>query len=339
MRATLATATLSLLLSTAALTAQSNTLRFPQSYTGGSTGQIIPLGVLPSSANFDEGRWQQIVPANYLPSTGGLILGMEVLSQATLSTTYNRLAITMSMVPPGGALSTSFATNLPNPVPVYAHQIVTHNWVAQTWQLIPFDIPFVYDGVSDIVVDIQKAIDRTATPPTSLGHHQTDGDPGRNDLPIARDAFGAFGSGASSAAVATSSSGVVLKVGFQFADLPTFTLNGPRGGASGRIFPIGGSFTATLNGYSGMPYGSLISFGWAASPGTVPGIGGRLILDFGTLVAYDSGTLSGSGQASVVWSIPNVASLVGAHVAFQGVSLTSTASLVLTNGIDCVINS
>ncbi len=72
---------------------------------------------------------------------------------------------------------------------------------------------------------------------------------------------------------------------------------------------------------------------------TVPGIGGNLVLDFATLLAYDSGTLGSSGQASITFAIPSSAALVGAHVMFQGVSLNATAALVLTNGIDCVINS
>lgn len=121
MRSSLVPTSIVALLLAASLAAQAtNPIRYPQANTDGSTGQIIPFGFSNSSGNFDETRWQQLIPARYLPSSGGLIMGMEVLSQATLTATYPSLQITFSHVPPGGTLSTTFATNLPLPQVVYA---------------------------------------------------------------------------------------------------------------------------------------------------------------------------------------------------------------------------
>lgn len=338
MRSALFTSSLvALTLAVAAAAQTTNPVRYPQAGTDGSTGQIIPLGFSSSSANFDEGRWQQLIQARYLPSTGGVILGIEVLSQASLTATYPTLQITMSHVPPGGTLSTNFATNLPQPLPVFSHVAHTIVWTARQWQTIPLDIPFVYDGTSDLVVEIQKTFDRVATPPTGLAHHQTDGDPGRPGLPIARNTFGTLGSGALARTTSTSSS-VPMKMGFRFADLPTFTLLGPRGGAGSRVFAIGGSFDATLNGSPFAPFGSLIAFGWAAPPIPVPGIGGLVMVDLATTTAYASGSLDASGVSTTNWSIPSDPSLPGVLVVFQGVSTSPASGLVMTNGIDFVIN-
>ncbi|MBI5851585.1 MAG: hypothetical protein HZB39_11265 [Planctomycetes bacterium] len=338
MRIALSSALLSLSLVVAAAAQTTNPIRYPQANTDGSSGQIIPLGFSTSSGNFDEGRWQQLIQARYLPSTGGVILGLEVLSQASLTATYPTLQITMSLVPPGGTLSTTFANNLPQPVPVFSHLAHTIVWTARQWQTIPLDIPFVYDGVSDVVVEIQKTFDRVATPPPGLAHHQTDGDPSRPGLPIARNTFGTLGSGALARTTSTSSS-VPMKMGFRFADLPTFTLLGPRGGANSRVFAVGGSFDASLNGQPFALFGSLIAFGWAAPPIAVPGIGGLVMVDLPSTTAYASGAMDASGVATTTWSIPNDPGLVGVMVVFQGVSTSVGAGVVMTNGIDCVINS
>lgn len=339
MRSSLVPTSIVALLLAASLAAQAtNPIRYPQANTDGSTGQIIPFGFSNSSGNFDETRWQQLIPARYLPSSGGLIMGMEVLSQATLTATYPSLQITFSHVPPGGTLSTTFATNLPLPQVVYAKINHTIAWTARQWQTLPLDVPFLYDGTSDLVVEIQKTFDRVATPPPGLGHHQTDGDPSRAGLPIARNTFGTLGSGALLRTAATSSS-VPMKIGFRFADLPTFTLRGPRGGTSSRVFAIGGNFDATLNGQPFGVFGSLIAFGWNAAPVSIPGIGGSVMVDLLTTTAYASGTLDPSGVATTNWTIPNDPTLVGTLVVFQGISTSSTLGLVMTNGTDLVINS
>lgn len=339
MRSIVLATALAALVGSALLPAQfTNPIRYPQAGTDGSSGQIIPLGFSNSSGNFDEGRWQQLIPARYLPSTGGVILGVDVLSQATLTATYPDLRITMSLVPPGGALSTTFAINLPLPVPVFTRTAYSVTWLTHQWQTFILDVPFVYDGVSDLVIDIQKTFDRVATPPSNLAHHQTDGDPGRAGLPLVRHTYGTFGSGASTRATSTSSS-VPLKMGFQFADLPTFTLTGPRGGATSKVFPVGGSFDSTLHGQPFALFGSLISFGWAPAPVTVPSIGGSLLLDILSTTAYASGALGATGVATTAWAIPNNAALVGTQVVFQGLSIDGGSLLVLTNATDFVINA
>ncbi|MGE0144002.1 MAG: hypothetical protein AB7I19_09880 [Planctomycetota bacterium] len=320
----------------ATLSAQSTLpVHFPQSGTDGSNGNIIPFGFSTSSTNFDEGRWQILIPARYLPSSGGLAFGLDVLSQATLSATYASLDLTLSTLPAGSSLSTDFATNLPAPQLVFSHTNYTIAWQAQTWQTIPFDVPFIYDGTSDVVVQIQKTYDRVANPPPGLGHHQTDGNPGRSDLPLNRYAFGNLGSGAVNATTATSATRS-LKVGLRFATAGTLTIDGRRNSfANG--FSLGNNFDVTLHGPAGTPFGALVSVGYAAQPTSIPGIGGLIYIDIVFATAYSSGVLGTSGTSTLNWTVPNSPALVGLNLAFQGV--VGGASLQMTNTVDCIINS
>lgn len=68
---------------------------------------------------------------------------------------FNRqLRVRMSHVPSGHVMSTTFATNLPTPVTVMDRWDYTWHTAANNWAEIGFTSPFVYDGVSDVVVEI-----------------------------------------------------------------------------------------------------------------------------------------------------------------------------------------
>lgn len=322
----------------AALTAQStNPTAYPQAGTDGSSGILVPFGYSSSSPNVDEGRFQQLIPARYLPSTGCAILGINVLSQVGISSTYTSLDITMSLVPPGGTLSPTFANNLPAPVTVYSKTNHTITWQRRVWQTIPLDVPFVHDGVSDLVVDIQKTYDRVTNPPTGIGHHQTSSNPGRSDLPATRYSLSPLGGGGATATTASSSSRP-MKLGFEIAGLPTFTVEGSRGGANNNVFAIGGQFTSSLRGTPGMLFGSLISLGWSPAPLPVAGIGGMVHIDILSAIPYASGMIGTSGVESLTWGIPNDPALVGALLTFQGVSQDANNLLVLSNAADLLIS-
>lgn len=312
---------------------------YPQMGTDGSSGNLVPLGYSNASPNFDEGRFQQLIPARFLPSAGGAIFGVDVLSQDGNTTTYPSLTITMSLVPPGSTLSTTFGTNLPAPVVVFQHTNHSITWTRHVWQTIPFDTPFVYDGASDVVIDFQKTYDRIATPPPPRpGHHQTTSDPGRSDLPHPRYAFGTLGSGASTATTAMTSSTQGLKLVFQFAGPPTVTLTASRGGSNNNVFAISGQFDATLYATPAGVYGSLISLGWLPTPFPVRGIAGSVWIDLPSAVPYGSGMVNASGVENFTWTIPNDPGLVGGTLTFQSVASDPNGRLILTNAVDCIIN-
>jgi hypothetical protein len=321
-----------------ALTAQTPLpIAYPQNGTDGSSGQIVPLGFSSSSTNFDEGRWQQVIPERYLPSGGGAIFGLDVLSQATNTPTYASLQISFSLSPAGTPLSSSFAANMPAPVVVYTRANTAIAWTARQWQTLTLDQVFVYPGAGDLVVDIQKVFDRAATGSAGLGHHQTTSNPGRTDLPRTAYAFGALGSGAANAATATNATGP-MKMRLQFVGAPTMLLTATRGGANQKIFAIGHNFESSLQGQPGSAFGALISLGWFPAPASIPGLAGSIWIDLSSATAYASGILGPTGTQAVTWNIPNDPGLVGASLTFQGVAQGGTGPLVVTNATDLLIN-
>ncbi|MBM4062762.1 MAG: hypothetical protein FJ265_16955 [Planctomycetes bacterium] len=68
---------------------------------------------------------------------------------------WNRdLRVRMSHVPAGHTMSTTFATNLPTPITVLNASNYTWHVTANTWTEIGLQTPFVYNGTSDVVVEV-----------------------------------------------------------------------------------------------------------------------------------------------------------------------------------------
>lgn len=313
---------------------------YPQDGPRTSQGNLAPLG-FSSAGTTDEARWQQLIPRRYLPSAGGVILGMSVISiPGPSQLTYARLDVTLSHVV-ATSLSTTFASNLPAPVPVLATTDTTFQFVQSDWSpTIQFTTPFAYDGHSDLVVDIRKVYDRTRHPSTAtIMSSAISGNPGRGDLPFPRFASGAFGSGAVDATNATGSSSRVLKMRLHFVPADTIAVGSDRGGSANNVFAVGGSFWHRVAAAPGSRFVNLVWFAFDAVPTTVPTIQGESWLPLGVAVSWSGGMVGASGLDVQTVPIPAQPSLVGAQVTFQSLVLDPSATrIAFTNAADFLVN-
>ncbi|MBK8975696.1 MAG: hypothetical protein IPM29_07205 [Planctomycetes bacterium] len=134
------------------------------SIAAGAASNVPFTGILqPRTANVSVGyhtvatafgnvRYQTIVRRDQLAA--GPITGLAFAACATGRHWNDTLEVRMSHVPAGHVLSTTFAANLPAPVTVLSAS--DHRWhvTGDTWNEIGLQSAFVYDGISDVVVDI-----------------------------------------------------------------------------------------------------------------------------------------------------------------------------------------
>jgi hypothetical protein len=66
----------------------------------------------------------------------------------------SRLRITLSHVPANYTLQAAFAANLPNPVVVLDATNYVWSITANQWNEVGIQVPFLYDGVSDVVMEV-----------------------------------------------------------------------------------------------------------------------------------------------------------------------------------------
>ncbi|HLQ38994.1 MAG TPA: hypothetical protein VK348_14385, partial [Planctomycetota bacterium] len=185
------------LLFAATLSAQTGNLTaYPQDSTQNSGGSMVPFGAS-SDGRYAEGRTQMLVPAPYLPGPGAVLTALWVKCQSSVAIHYGSLQITVAPTTTA-ALSTTFGDNLASPVVVLPASNLTVNYTAQ-WTQIPFTTQYVHDGVSSLVIDVQKAV----VVPFPSAVMASTGSPRRSDLPNMLYATGILGSAASVAAAAT----------------------------------------------------------------------------------------------------------------------------------------
>ncbi|MBL8899571.1 MAG: hypothetical protein JNM84_18215 [Planctomycetes bacterium] len=310
-------------------------LAYPQATTTESSGNILPFGILNANTNFDESRYQILIPATHLPTTPAAIVGLEVNSQVWTGTLiYANYEITLSNTTATG-LSSALDTNLPAPTPVLALQGTGIAFTSRQWAPVPFQTPFLHNGTGALVIDLKKRIDRSllASVP-GVVTMETTGSPARNDLPIG---YGAAGPGAFNATTASFGYSSFLKVRLLVQDVPTvdllsnvFTSNNTSG-----VFRIGGSATVNLHSVSGSPYLVFAESAFIA-PAALPPIQGALVVL--PLTILFSGTTGAGDLASFSAGIPNLSILVGGRVTFQGVAVQNGVPF-FTNGCDAIINS
>ncbi len=313
-----------------------NHVSYPQDTTTGGNGNNIAFGVS-SGASLDEGRYQQLIPRTHLPSTGAVILGVEVVSRALQphTLTHESLQITLSH-DARTQLDPSAATNLPAPVVVLAVQNFSNAYAAGQWSAIQFTTPFVYDGVSDLVIDVQKVFDRsTSTVPVGGSSMSRAGHPGRPDLPDSRWAFGSYGSGA-----ATSSTlnffGDPLLLRLQVGGLPTTVLRGDRVGNTGNFFALANPFEVEVRAASGDLFGVFASTSFQA-PMTFPLLSGTLQITLPQTLKV--GLMPATGVDVTTITLPNNNAFVGTHLTFQsGVVPSGAGSGLWTNATDMFVN-
>jgi hypothetical protein len=98
-------------------------------------------------------RYQTILRRNQLGGAGP-ITDLAFSGQGDGRHYNSNLQVRMSHVPAAHVLSSTFATNLPNPVTVLSSNEYSFHYTDGGWRNIGLQVPFAYDGTSDVVVEI-----------------------------------------------------------------------------------------------------------------------------------------------------------------------------------------
>ncbi|HLQ38995.1 MAG TPA: hypothetical protein VK348_14390 [Planctomycetota bacterium] len=311
------------LLFAASLIAQTGNLTaYPQDTTQNSAASFTPFGV-DIFGSLAESHAQMLVPAAYLPGPGALLTGLSVQCQTVAAVNYASLQITLSPTT-AGALSPTFANNLTAPQVVLAATGLVVNFNHQ-WTQIPFTTPYVHDGTSALVVDVQKV----AAAPFQAAIMST---VTRADLPLSVYDFGPPGSGASTSTMAMSQGSGAIVLRLEWLGAPTMRLRSDPA-ASGNAFAVGGRIDDTVNGTPGSLYLNMIGVALQAAP--LPPVLGLFRVNG---VTIDVGTLDAAGTSVRSIPIPNHPGLVGNYFTFQAITLDAVAMLPqFTNAADCFI--
>jgi hypothetical protein len=305
---------------------------YPSDTARAAGASPIPLGFA-SAPGFDEARWQQLVPAKHLPSTGGAITRLAASCQSGAALRYSSLRITLSHTS-ATSLGSSFSGNLPSPQLVLGATDHTVQWSAGDRVEIRFTTPFVYDGASSLVVSIQKAYDRTTHPLPGAVAHQTAGPPSRADLVPAAYAASSFGGGGSTTDIVAATSAEVLALRFLCAVHGAMTVASLQQ-PSGREFSIGTNARLVIWAAPGTTWGTLLDTAFHA-PVAVPPLQGRLFVQPNLLVA--SGTTEG-GSSGLTFGIPRDPALVGSYWVLQSATMDpGRTRAAFTNAVDLFVN-
>jgi hypothetical protein len=304
----------------------------PQETLQNGNGNLVPFGVL-STGQFGEGHSQILIPAYELPPEPALLLGLEVHCQATASVTYAALDMTLAPTQ-ATALSMSFASNLvAGPQSVLSATNLNVAYSSNAFVPFPFTTPYVHDGVSSLVIDIQKQVQAAASYPFLT--MSTSSSPSRNDRPAMIYAFGTVGSGASTAtSAAVAATSLVLRL--QWASVATLR-NRSDVGPSGNQYGLGSTVRFTVDGPANGYFAVAVALGFLPAPQSVPGVAGALLLS-GPVVA-GSGLLDGAGSGTQMLSLPTLSAFVGYKLCYQGCVIDLANNGVrLTNGTDHFLN-
>jgi hypothetical protein len=329
------------LLFLSALTAQQlATTTYVQGSFGGPYGNAVPFGCL-TNGLFVEGRSQILIPAPLLPGPNAKLTGIGVHSQTTTggsgTLTYPLLKITAARGSATG-LSPTFASNLVSPVVVLNATNLPIQWVANSWTVIPFSTPYVHDGRSDLVIEIQKIV----VPTLDLAS-RTIQNAGRTDLPRMINALGGAASGAHSAATATVTTNYApsLQLRWTSASPPgvaTLKVRSDAASTWANQFALGRSVDITVQGAPGAPVFHLIAPGIHIRTTTSPLLDGRLWLE--GWLTWSQGILPASGETTITLPIPQNSALVGVYLAHQSiVAATPAPPWKVTNAADYYIRS
>jgi len=319
----------------AGLAAAQNHTVYPIDVLPGDSSQVIPLGAFNSSSNFDETRSHFLIPAAYLPPTGGLLTALQVAPLITQTGTlvYQNLTIRMenSTIP---TLSTTFANNLSSPTIVLAASNLTISYSSHlAWTSIPLTTPFLHDGQSNLVIEIQKIIDRAGNPPAVTASAILVNHPLRPDLPRPVWTFGTPGSGAWQRPVGADAGNQHLMMRFQWRDQRTLIIRSTRQGNL-NFFHLGATVTLDVRGQNGELFVNTLDVNLQPSPVPTPPVLGFYWLP--TLFnVFFQGVIDPMGTGTMSLIVPVNQALIGIHVYFQ--SLTAGADFRWTNVVDGII--
>jgi hypothetical protein len=324
-----------LVLSLCGSAAAQNYTAYPIDALHGFFGHWTPFGILGGgSGGADESRSQHLIPAAFLPSTGSVLMGIEVSPHVTGTVPYVSLAIHAGHTT-ATTLSNTFATNLPSPQTVYSvsnHSIAWNS--TAVWYPVTFQTPFIYDGTSNLVIEIQKVVDRANNPTLGTMSHQMSNLPMRSDLPHPLFRDGTAGSGASQAATGTIYSGPPLLMRLRWTTERTLTIDSTRG-TTGDYFRLGATLGLHAQGMPGEAFVDLFDGGLAATPLALPPVVGWYWLPPRFLI-LGSGVIGASGVGDLLLTIPSQPELVGSHLYFQAL-VASVSALSWTNVVDAIL--
>lgn len=304
----------------------------PQETLQNGNGNLVPFGVL-STGSFGEGHTMFLVPKDELPSFPAILWGIEIHGQA--SATIDYASLTLNLGPTTATtLVPTFASNFPTtPTTVLQATNLQVNYLSNAWVQIPFTQPYVHDGVSALVIEIQKVVQTAASYPFMT--MSTSSSPSRTDRPNMVYAFGTPGSGASTALTGPYAANP-LSFRLVWAGTPTLRNRGDIGTSSNQ-YNVGGSVTLTMNGPASNLYVLAAATGFLPAAVPIPGITGDLRLN--GAVVFDGGLLDPAGVATYLFSIPNNPALVGFYITYQGAAIDPvTGGITLTNGTDHFVN-
>jgi len=302
-------------------------------------GQIIPLGCF-SATNFDEGRTQHLILAPYLPPTPAVLSTIEVSPHVTGAfVPYQSLTITMSLTT-ATTLGASFAANLPSPQVVFQQNNFSLAFPnSAVWVPIQLQNPFQYDGISNLVIEFQKVVDRPNNPNTPIISHQLVTYPARNDLPNAVWHYGVYGSGAATAPTATVIGAGKLLLHLVWGGTRTLTIASTRIPTQPPVrdyFHLGATATLTVQGVPGEFFVNTIDVALLGTPVTFPPIivGNYWLQTFFNV--FFTGVLDPMGRGPLSIVVPNAPMLVGLHIYFQSAT-AGPAGIIFTNVADAII--
>jgi hypothetical protein len=324
----------------AGLVAQVQTTAYVQESAVGGYGNIAPLGCNPTGIAA-AARSQILIPAQYLPGPGAILLGLGALGRSSAATntvlTYGSLRITVSRTN-ATSLNANFASNLPAPELVLNVSNLTVDWQANAYTPITFSGAYVHDGVSSLVIDIQKIVN-----PVGDAGMQTIQNARRTDLPRMINALGTVNSGANQAVTATVTNNSPIALELRWAgaagqSTPTVKLKSDPVGPLTPQFAIGRPIDVTVQGAPNSFFINLESLTMTNPGSTVPGILGTFRL--GSSVTLNLGLLPASGQSTLRQDVPSDPNLVGLYLAYQSVvAAQPLTTWRWTNAADCILNA
>jgi hypothetical protein len=312
-----------------------------QSYTAypiddlhGVYGHWAPLGILATATNqADECRVHFLIPAPFLASGPSVITGIEMSPHVGGNVPYERLIIRCGLTT-APTLSTIFANNATSFTTVFSQTGFSSNWASRTtWYPITFTTPFISDGVSNLVIEFEKVIDRPNNPTLPTISHQFNAAPMRKDLPYPVFREGIYGSGA-----ATAATGLVHPVPplirLRWVTDPALTIRSTR--ASGRgYYHLGSMITLNVQAMANEVFVVFLDGALATTPLSVPGVNGFYWLP-PRFIVLGIGAIPSSGVGTLSVPVPNDPGLVAALLYFEGAVVGSR--LAWTNAVDAVIS-
>jgi len=285
--------------------AQMKIIYIPDNNAGQGMTNVAPFGG-------SEWRYQMHLDASWI-GTSGVIKDIAFASSYTQTFTAPKFQVRMSHTTLSVPV-TQFDTNLPNPIAVYPEGPITWNATQHTWSPIGLQVPFNYNGVDHLTVEI-RYLNSTCT--GNGGCHRSS-----TILRTQSSGTGAYTAATASYGPSASAQKIAL-----YLEPVSLTGSGTPG--------IGGTITLALTapGDAGLPY----QLGTSLGTGPIPIDTRTLNLSPDNLLLVTvndywpwifsgyRGVMDAKGQAGAAIHIPNVPALIGVRLHSAFVTLSPSA--------------